>query len=94
MDGNKNSIIRMVLILLAIAAVVLTVVQVIRLSDSGDDQPQADLSGYGSQTDDIPSVSQSDGLYFEDDGTMEMDSIPNDALTSGADAAPDMGDAE
>ena len=84
MDKSKSSTMRVALIFLAIASVVLGVVQVIRLSGSSEeDKPQADLSGYGTQTD----TENSDGLIFEDDATMEMDSIPNEAMTSGTDVS-------
>ncbi len=100
MDGNKNSIIRMVLILMAVASVVLAAVQVVRLSnkEENNDVPQTDLSGYGSEDD--SSMDSGDGVIIEDDGTLEMDSIPNGLLTSGSDAvsgtdaAPSGSDAE
>ncbi len=73
---------RVVLIFLAIVSVVLAVVHIIGLT-KGEDAAQADLSEYGSQ----PEVSESDGLIFDDDATLEMDSIPNSAMVSGADVS-------
>jgi len=87
MDGNKNSVIRMILILLAVASVVLTAFQVIKLTGKEEDTPQTDLSGYGSEDD--SSIESGDGVIIEDDGTLEMDSIPNGLLTSGSDAVSD-----
>ena len=84
MDKSKYSTMRVAIIFLAIVSIVLAAVHVVGLTkDEGDDRPQADLSVYGSE----PEVSQSDGLIFDDDATMEMDSIPNDAMTSGADVS-------
>jgi len=83
--SNKNSTIRVVLILMAILSVVLAVVCALKLEKNVvEDTPQSDLSDYGSE---IPSVEQGDGLIYDDDGTVEMDSIPNGVLTSGADVA-------
>lgn len=83
--SNKYSTTRVVLVLMAILSVVLAVVCVLNTDKNVEDKPQSDLSDYGN---DIPSVDQGDGLVFDDDGTVEMDSIPNDAMTSGGDAAP------
>ena len=84
--SNKNSTTRVVLVLMAILSVVLAVVCVLKTDKNVEEKPQSDLSDYGN---DIPSVDQGDGgLVFEDDGTVEMDSIPNDAVPSGGDAAP------
>ncbi len=83
--SNKYSTTRVVIVLLAILSVVLAVVCVLKNSKNTEDKPQSDLSDYGN---DIPSVDQGDGgLVFDDDGTVEMDSIPNDAIVSGGDAA-------
>lgn len=86
MNENKNSVIRVVLILGAILSIVLAVITFFHLSDGAeeDDAPQADLSGYGESTE---PTDYSDGLIFEDDSTVEMDSIPNDAITSGGDVS-------
>ena len=63
----------------------LAVVCILRTDKNVEEKPQSDLSDYGNE---IPSVDQGDGgLVFDDDGTVEMDSIPNDAI-SGSDAAP------
>lgn len=93
MDGNKSSVIRMVLILLAVASVVLTAVQVIKLSgkDKQEDAPQADLSGYGTEAD--TPVSSSSDIIIDDDATVEMDSIPNGVVTSGGDTVVSGADA-
>lgn len=83
--SNKNSTTRVVLVLMAILSVVLAVVCVLKTDKNVEEKPQSDLSDYGN---DIPSVDQGDGgLIFDDDGTVEMDSIPNDAIPSGSDAA-------
>ena len=83
MDNSKYSTMRVVLILLAIVSVVLGVMRVVKLTGSGQDKPQTDLSGYGTQAD----SDSSGGIYYEDDDTVEMDSIPNDAMTSGGDVS-------
>lgn len=83
--SNKSSTTRMVIVLMAIVSVVLAVVCILRTEKTVEEDTQSDLSGYGTE---IPSVDQGDdGLIFDDDATVEMDSIPNDAMTSGGDAA-------
>ncbi len=83
MDKNKYSTIRVAIIFLAIASVVLSVVHILKLSGSAEETPQADLSQYGTETD----YGASDELIYDDDSTVEMESIPNDAVVSGADVS-------
>jgi len=85
MENSKYNTWRIAIIFLAIVSVVLAAIHIVGLagdSSEGDDV-QTDLSGYG----DTSSTSNSDGLIYEDDGTVEMDSIPNDAMTSGSDTS-------
>lgn len=83
MDNSKYSTMRVVLIFLAIVSVVLGVMRVVKLTGQKQEDQQTDLSGYGSQTDDY----SSNDIYYDDDSTVEMDSIPNDAMTSGSDVS-------
>jgi len=84
--NNKNSTTRVALVLMAILAVILAVVCILRTEKTVEEDTQSDLSGYGTED---PSVNQgAAGLIFEDDATVEMDSIPNDAMiTSGGDVS-------
>lgn len=91
MDKSKYSTMRVALIFLAIVSVVLAAIHIMGLVGSEEETPQTDLSGYGTQED----VAGSNDLIITDDGTVEMDSIPNDAMTSGADVSgTDAGGAE
>lgn len=85
MQNNKYSTMRVVLIFLAIVSVVLAVIHVVRLTgeNSNIDDAQTDLSGYGTLTPE----NDSDQILYDDDNTVEMESIPNGAMTSGSDAA-------
>lgn len=85
MNEKKNSVIRVALILMAVLSVVLAAVQIVRSGDEKpEDNPQADLSGYGEST---PTDDYSGDLVYDDESTLEMDSIPNDAMTSGGDVS-------
>lgn len=81
MKSNNSGIARIIIIVLAIASLVLAVVHVNSLrSEGGSGQTiQNDISDYGNEQ------LGSDDIYYEDDGTLEMDSIPNGVLTSGSD---------
>ena len=86
MNQKRNSMTRVILILLAVAAVVLAVIQIVRSNGTETEEttPQADLSGYGELT---GGDSTQDDIFYEDDSTLEMDSIPNDALVSGGEVS-------
>lgn len=86
---------RVAIILLAIVSVVLAVV--FAVNKLGEEKPteQADLSGYGiSEPTQYGGTSGSDDVIYEDDGTTEMDSIPNEAVSGGDVSGTDVGAAQ